>query len=146
MGVRKSAQASSLLDPAEFVSGGSRQTFLVLLLLLAGSGCAALIYEVVWFQLLQLVIGASAVSLGLLLSAYMGGLCLGSLLLSRIMPAKQHPVRFYAFCEAGIAAFGILVLIVVPFVSRLYVAGAAPGIWGIFLRGALSALCLLPPT
>ena len=28
-----------------------------LLLLFVGSGCAALIYEVVWFQLLQLVIG-----------------------------------------------------------------------------------------
>ena len=32
-----------------------------------GSGCAALIYEVVWFQLLQLVIGSSSISLGILL-------------------------------------------------------------------------------
>src|SRR5258708_921884 len=39
----------------------------VLLALFVGSGCAALIYEVVWFQLLQLVIGSSAVSLGVLL-------------------------------------------------------------------------------
>ena len=54
-----------------------------LLLLLAGSGCAALIYEIVWFQLLQLVIGSSAISLGLLLASYMGGLCLGSILLPR---------------------------------------------------------------
>src|SRR5205807_2693230 len=45
------------------------------LLLFAGSGCAALIYEIVWFQLLELVIGSSGVSLGLLLAAYMGGLC-----------------------------------------------------------------------
>jgi hypothetical protein len=37
-----------------------------LLLLFVGSGCAALIYEVVWFQLLQLSIGSSAVSLGVL--------------------------------------------------------------------------------
>ncbi len=36
----------------------------VLLLLFVGSGCAALIYEVVWFQLLELVIGSSAVSIG----------------------------------------------------------------------------------
>jgi len=34
--------------------------------LFIGSGCAALIYEVVWFQLLELVIGSSAVSLGVL--------------------------------------------------------------------------------
>ena len=31
----------------------------VLLLLLAGSGCAALIYEIVWLQLLQLMIQIS---------------------------------------------------------------------------------------
>ena len=30
------------------------------------SGCAALIYEIVWYQLLQLVIGSTAVSLGVL--------------------------------------------------------------------------------
>lgn len=70
-----------------------------LLILFAGSGCAALIYEVAWFQLLQLVIGSSAISLGLLLSVYMGGLCVGSILLPRMMPAGQHPVRFYAFAS-----------------------------------------------
>src|SRR5277367_6130261 len=57
-----------------------------LLLLFAASGCAALIYEFVWFQLLQLVIGSSTISLGLLLAAYMGGLCLGSAALSRVVP------------------------------------------------------------
>ena len=35
----------------------------ILLLLFAGSGCAALIYELIWFQLLREVIGSSAVSL-----------------------------------------------------------------------------------
>ena len=54
-----------------------------LLLLFIGSGCAALIYEVVWFQLLQLSIGSSAVSLGVLLGIFMGGMCLGSLLLPK---------------------------------------------------------------
>ena len=36
-----------------------------LIVLFIGSGCAALIYEIVWFQLLQLVIGSSAISLGI---------------------------------------------------------------------------------
>src|SRR6478735_7516050 len=57
----------------------------MLVLLLAGSGCAALIYEIVWSQLLQLVIGSSGISLGLLLATYMGGLCLGSALLARLV-------------------------------------------------------------
>ena len=49
--------------------------FPLLLILFAGSGCSALIYEIVWYQLLQLVIGSSAVSLGVLLATIMGGLC-----------------------------------------------------------------------
>ena len=48
-----------------------------LFLLFVGSGCAALIYEIVWFQLLQLIIGSSSISLGVLLGTFMGGMCLG---------------------------------------------------------------------
>ena len=43
----------------------------LLIVLFVGSGCAALIYEVVWLQLLQLVIGSSAVSIGVLLGTFM---------------------------------------------------------------------------
>jgi len=39
----------------------------ILLALVLGSGFSALVYEVVWLQLLQLVIGSTAVSLGVLL-------------------------------------------------------------------------------
>ena len=39
----------------------SNRTFPLLVVLFVGSGCAALIYEIVWFQLLGLVIGASSV-------------------------------------------------------------------------------------
>ena len=118
----------------------------VLLVLFVGSGCAALIYEVVWFQLLQLVIGSSAVSLGVLLGTYMGGMCLGSFLLSYVVPARRHPFRVYAAIEFGIGICGILVLFVVPFLDRLYPAIAVPGSAGILLRGVISAMCLLPPT
>src|SRR5437667_10110589 len=83
---------------------------IILLLLLAGSGCAALIYEIVWFQLLQLVIGSSAVSLGLLLAAYMGGLCLGSAVLPRLLSTRWNPLRLYACLELGVGAFGFAIL------------------------------------
>src|ERR1700722_17255475 len=116
------------------------------LLLFAGSGCAALIYEIVWFQLLQLVIGASAVSLGLLLAAYMGGLCLGSAILPRIISRRHHPMLVYALLESGIAVFGIGALFGVPLIGRLYIAGATTGLVGLVLRGMVAAVCLLPPT
>src|SRR6476661_1470603 len=81
----------------------------VLLLLFAGSGCSALIYEIVWLQLLQLVIGSSAMSLGVLLGTYMGGMCLGSLLLPRLVARRRHPLRVYAVLELAIGALGLAV-------------------------------------
>src|SRR5213594_2714314 len=119
---------------------------IILLLLLAGSGCAALIYEIVWLQLLQLVIGSSAVSLGLLLAAYMGGLCLGSAALPRVISARHDPSRVYALLELGIGVLGFIVLFAVPVVGRVYLAGATQGIAGLVLRGLIAAVCLVPPT
>ena len=117
-----------------------------LLLLFVGSGCAALIYEVVWFQLLQLTIGSSAVSLGVLLGTFMGGMCLGSWLLPRYVSAAHHPLKVYAYLELGIGLIGILVLFGMPALTSVYTAVAGTGIVGILLRGLAAALCLLPPT
>jgi spermidine synthase len=117
-----------------------------LFLLFVGSGCAALIYEIVWFQLLQLVIGSSSISLGILLGTFMGGMCLGSLLLPRLISAHQHPLRVYAFLELGIGALAILILFGMPLVNGLYTAGAGSGVAGIVFRGVIAGICLLPPT
>ena len=118
----------------------------ILLLLFVGSGAAALIYEIVWFQLLELVIGSSAVSIGVLLGTFMGGMCLGSLLLPRIISARPHPLRVYACLEAGIGLFGMLLVFLMPFVGRLYTAWGGDGLAGFLLRGLVAAVCLLPPT
>src|SRR5688500_7325933 len=117
-----------------------------LLLLFVGSGCAALIYEVVWFQLLQLTIGSSAVSLGVLLGTFMGGMCLGSLWLPRRISPVHHPLRVYALLELGIAVVGIPVLLRLPALTGRDAAIAGSGSVGVLLRGVAAALCLLPPT
>jgi spermidine synthase len=118
----------------------------VMLLLFVGSGCAALIYEVVWFQLLELVIGSSAVSMGVLLGTFMGGMCLGSLLMPRVLSDRRHPLRVYAALELGIGVIGLAVLFGMPAVGRLYTAWAGTGAIGILIRGLAAAACLLPPT
>jgi spermidine synthase len=114
--------------------------------LFAGSGCSALIYEIVWYQLLQLVIGSSAVSLGVLLAIFMGGLCMGSLLLPRLKLGGQHPLRVYGKLELGIGACGILVLFLMPLVDSVYTNAVGHGMPAILLRALVSGLCLLPPT
>ncbi len=118
----------------------------LLLILFAASGCSALIYEIVWYQLLQLAIGSTAVSLGFLLATYMGGLCVGSIGFPRMGFLRQHPLRVYAALEAGIAVCGVLVLWAIPYIDRIYIAGAEHGLPGMLLRGFVSAVCLLPPT
>src|SRR6516164_4399016 len=121
--------------------------FPLLLFLFLGSGCSALIYEIVWYHMLALNIGSTAVSLGVLLATYMGGLCIGSAGLARVRRAGAiHPLRLYAFLEFGVAGLSILVLGVMPFVGRAYAAGAESGLPNMLLRALLAAICLLPPT
>jgi hypothetical protein len=76
----------------------------------------------------------------------MGGMCLGSLLLARVVPASRHPLRVYAALELATGICGIAVLFGLPVVERFYVAAATGGMAGILLRGAACAVCLLPPT
>ena len=124
----------------------ARRYMPALLLLFVGSGCAALIYEIVWLQLLQLVIGSSAISLGVLLGTFMGGMCLGSLYFARFVGVAQHPLRVYAYLELGIAGFGLLILVGLPLLTSAYTSLGTTGITGLVLRGVVAAICLLPPT
>src|SRR5881394_840360 len=124
----------------------ARKVLPALLLLFIGSGCAALIYEIVWFQLLQLVVGSSAISLGVLLGTFMGGMCLGSLALAFFVPPRQHPLRVYACLELGIGVIGLLALVGMPLISNVYSSWAGSGLAGFLFRGVIAAICLLPPT
>jgi hypothetical protein len=72
------AQPTQVAQPKQAAPADASRYLPLLLVLFAGSGCSALIYETVWYQLLQLAIGSTAVSLGFLLATFMGGLCIGS--------------------------------------------------------------------
>jgi spermidine synthase len=118
----------------------------LLVLLFIGSGCAALVYEVVWFQILELVVGASSLSLGILLGTFMGGMCVGSLLAPRLVSRMHHPLKVYAFLELGIAVLGLIILVAVPLVGGLYTSWAGSGMGSMLFRGIVAGVCLLPPT
>jgi len=135
--VRRSPARS--LHPADAVLPG-------LVVLFVGSGCAALVYEVVWFQLLQLSIGSSAVSLAVILGTFMGGMGLGSLLAPRLLDRTRHPLAVYAWLELGIALCGLVVLHAAPWLGGLYDRVGPSGFAGLVGRGLVAACCLLPPT
>jgi spermidine synthase len=133
--------------PAQPAVASSSSRRGLLLLLFVGSGCAALIYEVVWLQMLELVIGSTAVSMGVLLGTFMGGMCLGSLLLPRLVSTRRHPLRVYAMLELCIGAMAVVLLNQMPRIETIY-TDAASGGWAtsLALRGLLSMACLLLPT
>ena len=118
----------------------------LLILLFIGSGCAALIYEIVWYQELSLIVGSSAISLGAVLGTFMGGMCLGSLLLPRFVKPDEHPLKVYAKLEAGIGISGLLILVILPHAGGLYTSIGGPGISGLLVRGLFCALFLAVPT
>ncbi len=118
----------------------------VLLLLFVGSGCAALIYEIVWFQMLELFVGSSSVSIGVLLGTFMAGMCLGSFVLPRLISRRHHPLKVYALLEIAIGVIGLLLLVVLPLVGHVYTAWGGYGVSGYLLRGLVASICLLPPT
>ncbi|TWU01510.1 fused MFS/spermidine synthase [Neorhodopirellula pilleata] len=93
----------------------SPDTFLVVAVCFWLSGFAALLYETVWLRLFSIQFGTSEQSLAIVLSTYMGGLALGSLLagwwLSRDRNGRlaSRPLLVYGILELGIAATALLV-------------------------------------
>ena len=125
-------------------------TLPAILTLFCASGGAALIYEIVWYQLLQIAIGSSAISLGVLLATFMGGLCFGSLglpaLSRRFITLRRHPLKTFAAIEVLLALCGAAELLLIPFAGDLSLQGPQAGFAGMMLRSLVSAVCLLPPT
>jgi spermidine synthase len=132
--------------PSNQASAGVSRYLPLLLILFVGSGCSALIYEIAWYQVLQLALGSTSVSLGILLATFMGGLCIGSIGLPRLRLRGAHPLRVYAALEAGIGVLGIAVTAALPMLSYVYIAGAVHGMPGLLLRSLVAAVCMLPST
>jgi spermidine synthase len=132
-----------MTDQHQVTSTATDRYLPALLFLFVGSGCAALIYEVVWLQLLSLIIGSSAISLGVLLGTFMGGMCLGSYFLPRYIDVRHHPLRVYAFLELGIGVMGLLLLFGTPVIEFVYTSVGGGSIW---VRAVVAGVCLLPPT
>jgi spermidine synthase len=119
---------------------------LQLRILFFASGCAALIYEMVWFYLVQLIVGASSISVAVLLCSFMGGMALGSWLLPKLAPATVHPLRLLAMLEAGMALLGMAIPFALPFIQQTYAAVAGYGPGPLLLRAVVCMLVLTPPT
>src|SRR5277367_559689 len=102
--------SSPKASSADYGSGDVLSTPLsfVLPLLLLCSGCAGLIYQVLWVKQLSLVVGIEVYAVTTGISAFFGGLALGSFLFGRWVDRSTQPLFLYALLEIGVGALGIV--------------------------------------
>ncbi len=86
------------------------------------SGFAALLYQTAWMRQFSLVFGTSELAVAAVLSAYMGGLAVGSAIAAKWVDRIRRPVLFYGLLEAGIAISALLVPWLLQLTHGLYVA------------------------
>ena len=114
------------------------------------SGASGLIFEVVWTRELGLVFGSTTLAISTVLSVYMGGLALGSLIAGRYADRVKDPLRFYALVEGGVGLYGLGIPLLLQHYPSLNAAmyravGEQPLSLSL-LRFLATALLLLPPT
>jgi len=83
---------------------------LLIFLFLIGSGTAAMIYQVVWIRLSTLSMGATSLSLSIVIGAFFLGLGLGSFLSRYFNHQKRAILSTYAILEVTIAFSGLALL------------------------------------
>ncbi len=86
------------------------------------SGASGLIYQVIWMRQLTLVFGSTVFATSTVLTAFMGGLALGSYYFGKkIDESRESPLRIYALLEVGIGGFCLIWPLILTVLSALYV-------------------------
>ncbi|MDE2475837.1 MAG: hypothetical protein KGO48_12365 [Alphaproteobacteria bacterium] len=83
---------------------------------------------------MQIAIGSTAISLGVLPASFMGGLCVGSIglpVLTRRNPGlARHPLAVFAAIEFLIGICGAVELVLIPVAGDLALQGPQSGVAG----------------
>ena len=85
------------------------------------SGASGLVYEVVWTRQLTLVFGSTVFATSTVLTAFMGGLALGSYYLGRLADRESRPLRLYALLEVGIGVFALIWPLLLSMLNAVYI-------------------------
>src|SRR5688572_13394063 len=91
-----------------------------ILLCFFASGFSGLVYQVVWVRELVLVFGATTFAVSTVLTAFMGGLALGSFYFGRRSERVTRPLRLYGLIEIGIGLYGLAVPFIFASLPSLY--------------------------
>jgi len=117
--------------------------------LLAFSGAAALAHELLWTRRLIDLLGASGESIARVFGCFFLGLALGSAWASRLAPRLRRPWRAAAIAELAVGLLAIPALVLPESTAWIWPALGPErliGPLGAWIKLAISALVLLPPT
>lgn len=92
----------------------------VILLCFFASGMSGLVYQVIWVRELVLVFGATTFAVSTVLTAFMGGLALGSYYFGRRSETVARPLRLYGLLEIGIGLYGLAVPVIFATLPLVY--------------------------
>jgi spermidine synthase len=91
-------------------------------LLFFASGVSGLIYEVVWTRKLMYIFGATLFAVATVLSAFMGGLALGSWLFGKYADKSRNNLRLYGYLQIGIGLSALFLPFILSMLDPIYKA------------------------
>lgn len=92
----------------------------ILLVAFVLSGIAALIYELTWIRPLQFLLGSTTYTISIIFAAFMGGLALGSVIITKYIDKIEDLPSTYALMELGIGLYGVLLLSLFNILPNIY--------------------------
>ncbi len=114
------------------------------------SGVNGLIFEIIFRRLLFLSIGVTHYSVGVVLTVFMAGLGIGSIIFGKKADKVKNSFRLYGILEIGIGFFGILLIGICRYLDLMYVffthLSGSPASKNIFIKIFMSAVLLFPMT
>ncbi len=127
-----------------------RSTGRLLLIAIAGSGVAAMVYEVAWSRALALVLGSSVYAFTVMLTTFLVGLALGSFFMARRVDRVEDKGLTLALVQLYLAAASFVGIVLVQelpylFLSLFRSAGGAYG-WLIAGKFVIAGMILFVPT
>jgi len=115
------------------------------------AGCAALSYEVIWTRALTFFIGNSTYAFSAMLTTFLCGLALGSVLIARVSDRSPELITLLGALQVGIGIYGMLTIAIL---GRLFYGldgwwdGFSNAYWGapLGLTFLKTFVVILPPT
>lgn len=122
----------------------------LILIGIAFVGFSSLGYEVLWMRVIIYVTSASIEAFTVVLTTYLAGIALGSLLVARFVDRWRRPLAVFGAIEIAV---GLAAIASIPLLANLYQVSALvarlqiPGFWGwTAVRFIFTAVVILLPT